>query len=247
MEEERQLRAVRKRVLAAAIPETVVESGEEAGSQQGSNDPGKSIDVMIQDELEIKRQREEEDARQLREKEMMEGQILEYEQEKEREQQEDEARYEELQAQYVQEWDDWVMWRSLHATSPSRTRPAKKQKMVLHVQVQGELTPVPRLDFNVTPGLPTTIGLTWTVLDDDPGIVEDNAAKASGSQSSTERVSPVTPETQTVKPVVKGQGHIADGELSAFMTGEEGRSVFQAWCSGGFHQSRFQGFMRTAF
>ena len=164
---------------------------------------------------------------------------------------EDEVRYEALQAQYAQEWDDWVLWRSMHSTSPARERPAKKQKLVLTLQVQGELKPATKLDFNVTPGMPMAVGLTWTVVDemaaDGAGGRAGRGEQASGSGSSTERVSPLTPEKPAElhlsreRPVqVSGQGLITEAELAAFMTGDEGQSVFDAWSSGGFTSEQVQ-------
>ena len=239
MEEERQLRAVKEQVMTACIPETVEESGDEEPTQPmgpvvvkpANLGPDDGLDALRQDELEMKQLREEEAVRQQRQEAMLERQLVEYEEEREREKQEDEARYEELQAQYAQEWDDWVMWRSLHATNPARDRPVKKQKLALSVQVQGEMQPRQRIDFEVAPGIPMTLGLTWALVDAEP--VEESVT--GGSQSSTERVSPVTPEPpKPVQSVVQGKGQIVEGELSAFMSGEEGLSVFQAWCSGGF-------------
>ena len=133
----------------------------------------------------------------------------------------------------------------------ARVRPAKKQKLVLTLQVQGELVPAKRLDFNVTPGMPMTLGLTWTVVDetaeDVPSGQAQRGEQASGSGSSTERVSPLTPEKPAElhlseeRPVQgSGQGLITEAELAAFMTGVEGQSVFNAWSSGGFTSEQVQ-------
>ena len=76
--------------------------------------------------------------------------------------------------------------------------------------------------------------------------VKGEVTKASSSQSHspTEKLSPVTPEKLSAegsaRTVVPVQGHISEGELAAFMTGPEGQSVFQAWCSGGFTSEQIQ-------
>ena len=131
VEEERQLRAARERAVAASVPETVEESGEDEPTQLlgaveekcGDLKLEEELDVLLQDELEIQRVREEEAMQQSRYEAMLNRQLLEYEQERERERHDDEARWEELQAQYAQEWDDWVMWRSLRGAQPGRERP----------------------------------------------------------------------------------------------------------------------------
>ena len=130
----------------------------------------------------------------------------------------------------------------MHSTSPARSRSAKRQRMTLHLQVQGEVTPAHRMDFDVTPGVPLTVGLTWAIMEDREGVEQDSTPAcemASGSRGSTERVSPVTPEQHVsegdsaCRPV-RGPGHISETELAAFMTGDEGLNVFRAWSSGGF-------------
>ena len=67
---------------------------------------------------------------------------------------------------------------------------------------------------------------------------ESEEGVTGGSQSSTERVSSATPLPESSQPVVQSaeqvKGLIEEGELTAFMSGEEGRSVFQAWRAGGF-------------
>ena len=221
VEEERQLREKKVQLNTLAAAETVEESLDSVDKDKGKEDDRPEIDVRVQEELEMKRQIEEDDARERQawEKERQARELLEYERDRAEQEKEDEARYEALQAQYAQEWDDWVLWRSMHSTSPTRARPEKKQKMVLHLQVQGELAPAKRLDFNVTPGMPVTVGLTWTVVDEE---AVDAASKplqwgerASGSGSSTERVSPLTPEQKSEQPLSgertlqgSGQGHI---------------------------------------
>ena len=233
MEEERQLRVVRDRVKEATLPETVQETQVE---EQLPQEAGRqSVDNMVQDELEVRRHLEQEHAAQARDSAVLARQIEEYEQEKAREEQEDLARYEELQAQYAQEWDDWVVWSSMNAPGPPRERPLKKQKMVLSVQVQGELQPVSRLSFEMVPGVPTTIGLHWLLMGLEVGeMAEAEGGKTAISQSSTERVSPLTPEHRSQQGQVKGSGLISEEDLTAFMASEEGLSVFRAWSTGGF-------------
>ena len=123
----------------------------------------------------------------------------------------------------------------MNAPGSPRARPVKKQKMVLSVQVQGGLQPVHRLDFEMVPGVPTTIGLLWLLVSDGVDeTAEGVGGKAASSQSSTERVSPLTPEQHSEQGQVKGSGLISEDDLTAFMNSEEGLSVFQAWNAGGF-------------
>ena len=233
MEEERQLRVEREKARGSAVPETVQETQEEDLLPQ--EDGHRSVDIMVQDELEVKRQVEQERAAQAKEAAVLARQLQEYEQEKAREEQEDMARFEELQAQYAQEWDDWVVWSSMNAPGSPRERHVKRQKMVLSVQVQGELQPVRRLDFDMVPGVPVTIGLHLQLMDDEVAETADNGGdKAASSQSPTERVSPLTPEPHSQLEQVKGSGLISDADLTAFMASEEGLSVFRAWSTGGY-------------
>ena len=216
MEEERQLRVKKETLVQQVATETVTESLESDGGEPGPDRLQQEIDSMVEDELEVKRQMEmdEERDRLAWEKERQDMELMEYERDRALQESEDEARYESLQAQYAQEWDDWVIWRSMHSVSPQRERPAKKQKMVLHLQVQGELAPAKRLDFDITPGMPTAIGLTWTVLEEEAEKgMHGEQTKASSSQSSTEKLSPVTPEKQlsaegSASALVPVQGHI---------------------------------------
>ena len=115
VEEERQLREKRAQSSALADAETVAESLESVDQDKGKEDDRPDIDARVQEELEMKRQVEEDDARERRawEKERQDRELLEYERDRAEQEKEDEARYEALQAQYAQEWDDWVLWRLL--------------------------------------------------------------------------------------------------------------------------------------
>ena len=139
MEEERQLRVKKEALTQQAATETVVESLESSGGEPGPDRLQEEIDNMVEEELEVKRQMEmdEEKDRLAWEKERQDMELMEYERDRALQESEDEARYEALQAQYAQEWDDWVIWRSMHSVSPQRERPVKKQKMVVTLQVQG--------------------------------------------------------------------------------------------------------------
>ena len=197
--------------------------------------------------LDITRQLEDERAREVWEKAKLAKDILDYQREQEMQEQEDVAQYEALQAQYAQEWDDWALWSSMHPGSPTRERELKRQKMILHIQVQGDATQKARLDLDVRPGTPVMLGMSWTLVAAEAletGVEQGGTgAKGSGSQTPTERINPVTPEKLSEGVgvgVVPKQGHIAEGELTAFMLNEEGGSVFAAWSSGGFSAEQIQ-------
>ena len=239
MEEERQLRVRREALTQLGVSDAVVES---LDSSEGVLEPVRvpdDIDNMVEEELAVRRQiaMDEDKDRLAWEKERHEVELQEYERDRAIQESEDEARYELLQAQYAQEWDDWVVWRSMHSVSPPRERPVKKQKMVLTLQVQHELAPATKLVFDVSPGMPTTIGLTWTVTDengdvDDKGEMDEKGegTKASSSQSRSQSPTEKMPSSPSEhcsvmgspKAMVPVQGHISEGELAAFMTGFPG-------------------------
>ena len=233
MEGERQLRKVKAKLAERTEPETVVESGED-GSQMVVAASRADVDRGVQDELDIRRQLED---LQAWEKAKLASEIADYERDCEMQEQEDEARYAALQAQYAPEWDDWVLWKSMHSSSPPRTSPRKRQHLILNIQLLGDLTTATQMAVDVAPGMLVYLGMTMTVTEGESQVQQSDEARASGSQSqgSTERISPVTPDKQSEGGViVQGRGHMTESELTSFMTGEEGHSVFQAWASGGF-------------
>ena len=250
MEEEKQLREIREKVQANPVPETVVETPEAENSVETVANQVSSVDQLVEDKLEIRRQLEAEQELLAWEKARLEKDVLEYEHDRDLREQEDIARYEELQAMYAQDWDDWALWSSMHPREVEYTRAAKRQKMILHLQVHDDATTATKMELNLQPGQPMSLGMTWTVVD-----VENDVGRSGvgGSQASTERMSPVTPE-KPEKPelrseglVVSGQGHITEGELTAFMTSEEGLSVYRAWSFGGFSAEQVQRPVMEAF
>ena len=223
-------------------PETVEESLERERPDKNASDAVEPVDKMVQDELEIRRQLEEEREMQAWDRAKLQKDIQDYELEREQQESEDAAHYESLQAQYAQDWDDWVLWSSMNPTTPTRERPVKKQKMILHLQVQGDATKAARFDMELQPDKPVMLGMTWTVVEEMVPVEQGGGGtRASGSQASTERISPVTPEGASESmSAQQGPGHIAESELTAFMLGEEGLSVFRAWASGGFSAEQIQ-------
>ena len=243
MEEEKQLREIREKVQANPVPETVVETPEAENSGETVANQVSSVDQLVEDELEIRRQLEAEQEMLAWEKARLEKDILDYENDRDLQEQEDIARHEELQAMYAQDWDDWALWSSMHPREVEHARAAKRQKMILHLQVHGDATTATKMELDLQPGQPMSLGMTWTVVDVENDVERPGVG---GSQASTERMSPVTPE-KPEKPersseglVVSGQGHITEGELTAFMTSEEGLSVYRAWSSGGFSAEQVQ-------
>ena len=141
-----------------------------------------AVDALVEDEREILGLLAEEAEMQAWEKAKWDKELADYEQDRQMQEQIDIASYESLQAHYAQEWDDWVLWKSMNKadeTQPQR----KRQRLVLHLQVQRDATQSAVLDLPVVPGDLVTLGMTWTVTE------EDTAAASSGSsQCSTVRV-----------------------------------------------------------
>ena len=50
-------------------------------------------------------------------------------------------------------------------------QPQKRQRLVLHLQVRGDATQSAVLELPVVPGAPVTLGMTWTVMEEE-GVKE---------------------------------------------------------------------------
>ena len=136
------------------------------------------------------------------------------------------ASLEVLDASYAQAWDDRCVWDSMN-NAPR----IKRQRLILHVRMQGNSTAQEKMEIVVRPGEPVTSGLTWTVVD----------MEETPSSASTAAVAPCT--DGAVQEAESGNHmHICSGfssgsmctvnipetELGKFMCSNEGQSVFRA-------------------
>ena len=126
----------------------------------------------------------------------------------------------------------------MHGGVPSEASPQKRQRLVLNLQLRGNLTMAAKMEVEMTPGMPVHLGMSMTVVEEDQGEAPQREMGGSPSQGFTERISPLTPELLSGAEVdsrgPRGQSHIVESELTSFMTGDEGQSVFRAWALGGF-------------
>ena len=133
----------------------------------------------------------------------------------------------------AQEWDDWVIWDAMRNPPP----PPKKQRLVTHVRLEAENVIQERFGLITTPGAPVTMGLTWSIAEDDnPEPVSTPARTSAATQM-------MTPPRVTFEAGERGKGSrslIAIDDLSELLLSAEGTSVFGAWKTGGFQDQQIR-------
>ena len=136
------------------------------------------------------------------------------------------ASLEVLDASCAQAWDDRCVWDAMNSAPR-----IKRQRLILHVRMQGNFTAQEKMEIVVRPGEPVTTGLTWTVVD----------MEETPSSASTAAVAPCTDgaaqEAESGNHMHTCSGFssgsmctvkIPEAELGKLMCSNEGQSVFRA-------------------